>query len=493
VALAPFFDRVYGALGRHLAVSRESLEKALGALAPLVAMDACDPSPNEAVIADLVVNLLARLYPRIAIAAAEPVRERLAAVATGINPAIEILSDSATTPAVRIGEGDGEALYPSANGWVARLQHLPPSTRPNEEAANPFSAGAAAALAVAELFRRLLLRGPAERDVTLSLLDYTAAAGEAEPLPECRLDALFVGVGAVGNGSLWALSRHPRLVGRLTLVDHEALSLLNLQRYVLGSFRDVGRRKVDLGAAPFVGQPLAVELHAGDLDSFVDASGGRVPHREVCVSVDNVEGRRTAQALLPRLVVNGWTGDSGLGASWHDFAPERACLACVYHPTKPGLSAPDQAAAALGLSRERAAMLWMSREPLGDADLRTIAVALGVGVETLAPWRRKALGDVYTDVVCGAVPMDLQGVKKLEAVPLAHQSVLAGVLMAAELVKRATPELACRSQPEALLSWDDVLRAPPRGWPKPAARTPGCICGDEVYRAVHEERWGRGT
>lgn len=490
MALAPFFDRVYGALGRHLAVSRESLENALGAVAPLVAIHGREPSSNELAIGELVVNLLARLYPRVAIAATDDVRERLAAIATGINPGIDILADSATVPAVRIGGGDGEALYPSANGWVARLQHQAPPTRPREEAPNPLSAGAAAALAVAELFRRLLLRAPSERDVALSLLDFTAAGGEAEPLPECRLDALFVGLGAVGNGGLWALSRHPRLVGRLTLVDHETLSLLNLQRYVLGAFRDVGRRKVDLAAEIFGGRSLTVEVHGGDLDSFVDACGGRVPHHEVCVSVDNVDGRRTAQALLPRVVVNGWTGDSGLGASWHDFARGRACLACLYHPTKPGPSAPEQAAAALGLSRERATMLWMSREPLADADLRTIASALGASVDTLAPWRRKALGDVYTDVVCGAVPMDLQGVRKLEAVPLAHQSVLAGLLMAAELVKRATPELAARSHAEPLVSWDDVLRAPPRGWARPAAPTPGCICGDEVFRAIHEERWG---
>lgn len=490
MALAPFFDRVYGALGRHLAVSRESLERALGELAPFVCVSTLERSANDAAIADLVVNLLARLYPRIAIAAPPHVRERLAAVATGINPAIDILAASATIPVIRIGGGDGEALYPSANGWVARLRHGSRATGSTEDAANPFAAGAAATLAVAELCRRLLVHTPIERDVEVSLLDYSSTAGDGEAIPQCHLDALFVGVGAVGNGGLWALSRHPRVGGRLTLVDHEALSLLNLQRYALGAFADVGKRKVALGAATFAGVPLEIEVHSGDLDSYVDARGGRIPHRDVCVSVDNIEGRRTAQALLPRVVVNGWTGDSGLGASWHNFAPGTACLACVYHPMKPGPSAPEQAAAALGLPRDRAIMLWMTREPLGDADIRTIAATLGVGVETLAPWRRRPLGDVYTDVVCGAVPMDLQGVKKLESVPLAHQSVLAGILMTAELVKRATPELAARSQPEPLISWDDVLRPPPRGWTRPAASSPGCICGDEVYRGVHAERWG---
>jgi hypothetical protein len=490
VALAPFFDRVYGALGRHLSVSRETLERVLGEMAPFVSVRKAELSGNDATIAELAVNLLARLYPRIAIAAPGTVRERLAAIAVGINPSIDILRESGTSPAICIGAGDGDALYPSADGWVAHLRHRPDVSGEHRGNENPFAASAAAAFAAAELFRRLLLRTAAEKDSRLSLLNYSARGGEGEALSDCTLDALYVGVGAVGNGGLWALSRHPRLSGRLTLVDHEPLSLLNLQRYVLGTFADVGRRKVDLGAAGFGGGRVTVEVLAEDFDSYVDRCSGRIPQRAVCVSVDNVDGRRTAQALLPRVVINGWTGEAGLGASWHELANGRACLACIYHPTKPGLSAPEQAAEALGLPRERAMMLWMTREPLTDADLRTIASALGVTFETLAPWRRRALGDVYTDVVCGAVPMDLQGLNKVETVPLAHQSVLAGILMAAELVKRSSPELAGRSQSETLVSWDDVLRAPPHGWARPAASTPGCICGDDVYRAVYSERWG---
>jgi len=37
----------------------------------------------------------------------------------------------------------------------------------------------------------------------------------------------------------------------------------------------------------------------------------------ICISVDNASTRRAAQALLPKLIINGWTGDQSLGASWH--------------------------------------------------------------------------------------------------------------------------------------------------------------------------------
>ena len=106
------------------------------------------------------------------------------------------------------------------------------------------------------------------------------------------------------------------------------------------------------------------------------------------------------------------------------------------------------------------------------------------------PWRGKSLGDLYTDVVCGAVPLDVRGVGRVETVPLAHQSALAGILMAAELLKRTRPELAALSQPEPLVSWDNVLQAAPGIWRKPRAREIGCICGDPDYQAIYAQKWG---
>ena len=99
------------------------------------------------------------------------------------------------------------------------------------------------------------------------------------------------------------------------------------------------------------------------------------------------------------------------------------------------------------------------------------------------------MGDLYTDVVCGAVPLDLGGVGRVETVPLAHQSVMAGALMAAELVKRTQPKLSALSQAEPLVSWDDVLQTPPPIWRKPRAREAGCICGDHVYQNVYHKKW----
>jgi hypothetical protein len=125
----------------------------------------------------------------------------------------------------------------------------------------------------------------------------------------------------------------------------------------------------------------------------------------------------------------------------------------------------------------------------GSCPRRTAARSLGVDTDRLTPWRGKPLGDLYTDVVCGAVPLDVTSVGRIETVPLAHQSALAGILMAAELVKRTNPQLSAMSQVEPLISWDDILRPPPSIWTKPRSREPGCICGDPDYLESYREKW----
>jgi hypothetical protein len=208
-----------------------------------------------------------------------------------------------------------------------------------------------------------------------------------------------------------------------------------------------------------------------------------------CISLDNVLGRRTAQALLPQLVVNGWTGEASLGASWHVFDNGQACLACLYHPHGLGLSAIQQAATAFGLSELRAADLWLRREPLSEDERREAAKKLGVQPNALTAWKHKPLAELYTDVVCGAVAIDLPGVQNVEVVPLAHQSVLAGAMMAAELLKRTQPKLAALAQREPLAMWDDVLHKSPSKFSRPRPREIGCICGDAIYQDVYQGKW----
>ncbi len=488
MALAPFFERVYGAVGGHLSVSRESLTASLDSVTVGVYCG-MKCGLNDVWIAELVTNLLARLYPRIAINGPDALTAMLKQLALRINPNIEFKQNSPGPTSICVGSAKyADAILPSSSGWVACVSH---ARTPRSGPENPYAAGAAASLACAELFRRIFLKTGTERDIKVSLLDFGSKAGSDLALKSVNLhDVVFAGVGAIGNAAIWAFARHTKLRGHVWLVDSEDLTLFNLQRYVLGMHADVSRPKVQMAKQALSETPLAIETCQVSLEQFADERKG-IDVPTICISVDNVETRRSAQALLPRLIVNGWTGDQALGASWHILSREAACLACLYQPRGQGLSATEQAARALGLPIERAIFLWVSHQPMTDDDLKAVAEHLGVGEADLDPWRSKPLGDLYTDVVCGAVPLDVTGVGRLETVPLAHQSALAGFLMAAELVKRTNRKLAALAQTESLVSWEDVLRPPPTIWTKPRPREPGCICGDSDYQDIYRGKWGR--
>ena len=88
MALAPFFDRIYSAIGGHLSVSRDDLAASLEGVTVGIKF-ALPLSGNDLWIAELATNLLARLYPRMAITGPEQDRLRLRTLALKINPEIE--------------------------------------------------------------------------------------------------------------------------------------------------------------------------------------------------------------------------------------------------------------------------------------------------------------------------------------------------------------------------------------------------------------------
>lgn len=499
MALARFFERVFRAAGRALVVSRETLETALGSQVVAVQCgSACAAEGNARWIAELLVNLLARLYPRLAIASELPdVHEHLIGIAKSINPTVAVEDATAATVTVVVGGGESShpnTIYARADGWVARVLFQP--SRSPLGPANPYAAAAAAALATAEVFRRVFReRLPTQqepREVSLSLLDFSEEAGAEEPLGPADVgQVVMAGLGAVGNGALWAMGRHASLTGEVWLVDHETVELSNLQRYVLAADSDERAAKVDLADAALRHTGLRRYLCRETLESFAERFREGFTLPTVCVSVDNVPSRRAVQALLPRLVLNGWTGDRSLGASWHEFDREAACLSCLYHPNGPRPSQTDMVAEALGLDPERAGKLWINGEAPQPEELVQMEKHLGLKPGDLSGWRGKPLGDIYTGVICGSVQLDVQGLGRVEVVPLAHQSVLAGALTAAELVKRSTPSLGARSQHEVLTVWEDVLRRPPPAgrWLRDRSREPGCICGDKVYQEVYRRKW----
>jgi hypothetical protein len=488
MTVARFFERTYAAVGRHIAVDRATLEGRLAGLTVGVRCgDECTRDENPRWIAELAVNLFARFYPAISIEAPQDFRLQLVRQAMAINPDIEIRAVTSADIVVATAQSAAghRSIYTRADGWVAEVAHHP--LLAGAGPANPYAAGAAAALAVAAIFDDVFPQGDGRfPTVAVSLLNYSEAAGRDRPLGIRRLDrTLLAGLGAVGNAAVWALSRDTLLQGSATILDPEAVDLSNLQRYVLTVDTDVGRQKVDIAREAFRESTLTLEARQTTIEDCPDLGS----FDSILVSTDNVPSRRFVQACLPRLVVNGWTSESGLGASWHRLGNGAACLGCLYQPTGVAPSQTELVAQALGLPHQRVIQLWVAPIGLNQADIDGIAEHLGLGREQLSPWRAKQIQDLYSDIICGTVALDVKGVGRLEAVPLAHQSVLAGVLAAAELVKRTDAEVEAASQAETAIAWHDVLRPPPARWGQARAPVDGCICGDPDYTDAYARKW----
>jgi hypothetical protein len=461
-------------------------------------LEANGEDENSILVAEFTTRLLARLYPALSIGPPSDRARSLIELAKSINPRVDITEQSEATVTLVTGDTGSApiaegAIYARADGWVARVTAAPPAISVGPP--NPFAAGAAAAIAVSELFRRVFaiplgVEPTSRRDVHLSLLDFSSDGGAELHLGPLDLGRVaMIGLGAVGNSAIWALAKCRALSGDMWLVDSENIELSNLQRYALALDRDVGRAKTLVALDALGGTHLRLVEVRDTLEVFAGRRPEALAMPTMCVSVDNVDSRRHAQALLPRMLLNGWTSDTGLGSSWHRFDNGQACLSCLYQPTGVVKSQTEMVADALGLPHQRALVLWVAGLPPSEPELEDIAKHLGVPPKTLSHWKGAPLSKLYTEVVCGAIPMDLKGVGRLEVVPLAHQSALAGVLMAAELVKRSSVPQAARAQNQTLVTWEDVRRSPPSQWCQPRAQAPNCICQDSVYQEVYRQKW----
>jgi hypothetical protein len=458
---------------------------------------------------ELSVNLLARLYPRIAILPltrnVEAFYQELGDIAKAINPDVDVARTAATiTACVAVGgtpstgiEVASPVIYIGSDGWIAKLSiEVPVGSGASEI---PFGAGAAACFGAANVFRVVfgdqLPGGSLDRNFTLSLLDYEVNVSmpsnpslEAVDLGETHL----VGLGAIGNGTIWALGRTPHLKGVLQLVDHECIDLTNLQRYVLATqaHAAVQTKKVLLAADVLKGSGLTVEPNPSNWAQYL---GKRKDwHFErVGIAVDSAEDRRAAQACLPKWLVNAWTQPGDLGISRHGFTGDQACLTCLYFPEGGQKNEDELVAHAIGLPDKilQVREMLYSGSPMDRPSLEAIAAALGVSVEPLLRFEGQPLRRFYSEAICGGVVLQLGGHPKIGAaeVPMAFQSALAGIMLAAEIVAHAA---RLKLTPPPVTTKIDLLRPLGTYLSLPYRKHPSgrCICQDSDYQAAYKAK-----
>lgn len=468
--------------------------------------EAAESIEGRAVL-DLCVRLLSRLYPTLCISGmgeyAKTSEKALKVLARQINRQLELVSDI-TRPTITIVVGSGNIpphgthLFVGSDGWRAVLSRNRPVK--TGTTSNPFGAGAAACFAAANVFRHVfaeqLTRANLDENINLSLLDYSQDADVVPSLPaEIHLgESYLAGLGAIGNGAIWALARLPRLRGTLHLIDHDAVDLSNLQRYVMATQKDVDKQKADWAKSLLKRAGLHVKAHDLKWGTYVATLETRAFER-VAVALDTAADRIALQASLPKWVVNAWTQETDLGISRHNFGNGEACLACLYMPKSAVRSEDELIAEELRLpeAKQQVRELLQTNQGVPEEFVQRVATAFEVPFSELQPFVGQPLRTFHQKAICGGMMIGLTGGSKPGAavVPMAFQSALAGIGLAADLVKHA----AGLPVPQTMNTRINLLRPLAAVLADPSApdTTGRCICRDDDFLDIYRRKYAIGN
>ena len=441
-------------------------------------------------IADLLVRLLARLYPSLVIReeGEGSVGSQVGALARRINPRIDLSGQ----PTIEVVVGTARARWKTARtvfvgskSWSARLStHDPQGCGASR---NPFGAGLAACQAAADVFRHVFLPGvelDGEYEIAVpNVGEWATDDGNAHG----NVGSLVLaGAGAIGNAAAWALSR-TRVEGAIEIVDHESVDLGNLQRYVLAERGDEKRPKAPFVAGVFNGK-LSASAHECTLAEFLQKKSHKVDN--LLLALDSAKDRCAAQASLPRRVANAWTQPGDLGVSSHDFV-EGACVNCLYLPDGKQKNEDQIIAESFGVPGllMQVRILLYTNEGAPRDLLVAIATARDLPLAKLLPFEGRPLRALYMEGFCGGAVIPLGDLGKPANnvhVPLAHQSALAGVLLAAAGVR-----MGLGGRVDSVVTRYDVLKPPEQFQVYPAANhaRERCICQDADYREVYRRKY----
>lgn len=505
MACADYFDRAVQAAFHILGnLDQQAFIEKAESRRVAIAFDASTTTAEGDAAIDLTIRLTARFYPKIVILPLDTTAEEAAPkymdLARRINPKIEI-GDSLTdvTDTLVIGTTSQAGLvtpiYMGSDGWIAKFSRNEPVG--SGTSLNPFGAGVAACLAAANLFRSIYTEAPLDDSITLSVLDLDPTATDClnPELGTSNLGEIFlVGAGAIGNGFLWALSRCSNQIGTIKVVDHDAVDLFNIQRYILTERDNEGVSKVEKAVEIFEGHGgFQVTPVPRRWEEFVaDLPDDHWVFDTVVSALDTPSDRVFLQASLPKWVVNAWTGAGDAGVSHHDFK-NHACMACLYMPDGTVKNEDQLIAEALGFPQDQQSLLdlrgkievgWLVDRPFLDR----VAAAKNIHVEKLLQFEGQTIRSLYSRGVCSGAVMELANgpVTARAEVPMPFQSALAGILQGAVVVAKANGYL--RLPP--FVRTNLMTRFPATrgfGWIRP--KHGRCFCNDSDYQAAYDAKY----
>jgi len=290
----------------------------------------------------------------------------------------------------------------------------------------------------------------------------------------------LAGAGAIGNGFLWA-AHNLDLRGQLEIVDDDHVTSGNLNRQIWFQQNDIGKPKATRLAE--LAQPQFRALHLVPRECRLQDLSERsetpwLPR--LIVAVDSRRARRELQNEFPGEVFDASTTDISEIVIHHHRQPTgHACLSCIYEPDGVEFSREHHIADHLGGSVEEIRSERISHAAAGVIAARFPGLT-AAGITGLAY-------DSLFKTLCSTGRLDAQTDKRILA-PFAFVSVLAGALLAVELVR-------CLGRQQHSKEYNYWRISP---WHSPFARRrvlrerqPNCgFCGDRIKAVVNRQLWG---
>lgn len=457
-----------------------------------------EPNENDWIASKTTINLLCRLYSKINVNCTTEQYEQLESIVHQISKEVALFHVEFGSFDVVLNVGfdnnsnvtGKDIIYFGSDGWSVRLSKNMDQVN-RQVMINPLTAAVSSCFAANELFKILFkpyLKNCILADsFEISLLDYSINQGikHNEELPG-GIDignVWLAGVGAVGNGFLYGLSLLENITGNLKIVDNRSISKSNLQRYILATESDIGSNKTEIIAIQQFQNKEQIQIHP-IVQTIQSCNQLDDPFDTLICAVDSIETRKKIQALLPRLILNGWTRMDEFAVTRHLFNSDYRCLSCLYDKVKQ--EAPDEISEIsyhTGLSKEECLALIENNRELTEEHISKIASFRDESPKKFESWIGRPVQSFYQEAICGGVSIMTETGE--QTVPLAHISALTGLLLAVELIKEHM------NKPLEHKVQLNMLGRPHNYMIQPELKNKDdhCMCSDQDYLKVYEDKW----
>lgn len=481
------------------------------------------PTWSNQLIAITIADLLGRLFPNVSahvdptLAAATELPPGAATLAEriqnahsrgGLSPTAVGADVEPITVAIGAGQPTAD-LHVDGTGWTSYVGTEPSQLAPTASR-SPIGAMAAACRATAHIARLALAAHgvnhtpPGSAYISALTLGVSRAplppdpsVAWDEPGATARINAVTAGAGSVMGAALHALAQVPDLTGKLVVTDPQRLESHNHDRALLVDHQAAAAeafkaRVAEAALAHHDG--LDVHGMATTLQDWV-ASQPPGPLPLVLCAVDSMEARRDIQDCLPLDLINAACAPELIVVSRHRTT-DGPCVCCLH--MREALDT-EQATykiimGSTGLAKKRVILMLQNEWPLTNQDLRTVEAHQGYDRHELDDWLGQPLTELHRRrLLYGRHHVTSSGGPADVAAP--YVTALAGIILAAEALKYASPDLEGLSLgPQGLgTAWAENLFGNPLDrLIQRETRWPGheCLCRSTRRTRILAARYG---